>query len=65
MTQITTILALVLLIVGLVALGPMLLLWGLNLMNIAVPYTLESWFGAFLVQAFIGTAVSASSKAKK
>ncbi len=64
MKNLFEIIMLLLLIVALIAFGPMLLLWGLDFMGFPIEFTLSSWFGAFLVQAFIGTAVGASNKAK-
>lgn len=64
MKSIFDIIMLLALIIALIALGPLMLLWGLDFMGFPVEYTLSTWFGAFLVQAFIGTAVGASNKAK-
>ena len=64
MKDLINIVLLAALIIALVALGPLLLMWGLDFMGVPVTYDLSTWFGAFLVQAFIGTAVSASNKAK-
>lgn len=63
MKEIIGIVLLAALVIALVALGPLLLMWGLDFMGFPVTYDLSTWFGAFLIQAFIGTAVSASVKA--
>lgn len=44
-----TVAAIIFLIVVLVVLGPLLLLWGLDLMGIEVQYTFKTFLGAFLV----------------
>ena len=39
----------ILLLILIIGIGPALLIGGLNLMGLAVPFTLKTWFGAFLV----------------
>lgn len=41
------------LVIGAFVVGPLMLLWGLNLLGLSVPYTVGTWFGAFLVLATV------------
>lgn len=38
----------------LIFIGPFLMVWGLNLMGLDVPYSLKSFFGAFLLILSVG-----------
>jgi hypothetical protein len=54
---------LILLCVALIVLGPLLLIWGVNLMGVAVvPVTLKTWLGALLVMFALGWGRAGSSK---
>jgi len=44
----------VLFIAVIIAFTPMTLIWGLNFMGFNLPMDLWTWFGAFLIQLFIG-----------
>ena len=53
------------LVIGVIALGPMMLIWGINLMEVAaIPYTLNAWWGAFLIQLFLVICIN-SDKVRK
>ena len=39
----------ILLVLGLLVVSPLVLLWGLNSLGFAIPYTLESFLGAIAV----------------
>lgn len=36
-------------VIGLILLLPLVLIFGLNLLGFSIPYTVETWFGAFFV----------------
>lgn len=63
MSKIMMFAAVILLIVALVAVGPLLILWSLNTLfpGLAIPYTIWTWLAALI----LGAAVSPSVKVTK
>lgn len=54
----------ILVAIAAVLISPLLLLWGLSFIGFPIEYTVGTWFGAFLIQMFIGIIVSANAKKK-
>jgi multidrug efflux pump subunit AcrB len=56
----TNIIALVIIAIALVILFPFVFIWALNTLfpALAIPYTLDTWFAAFLIKAFFDYNVS-------
>ena len=56
----TSITTLMLLVFGLLILGPILAIWSLNTLfpALAIPYTLETWVAAVILAGIVKTTVS-------
>ena len=48
-----------------VAIIPLILLVGLNYLGYNVPYTFDTWLGAFFIQFFIGLSTNLKVEKKK
>jgi hypothetical protein len=48
-----------------VTIVPLILLVGLNYMGYNIPYTFDSWLGAFFIQVFIGLSTNLKVEKKK
>ena len=48
-----------------VAIIPLILLVGLNYLGYNVPYTFDTWLGAFFIQIFIGLSTNLKVEKKK
>jgi hypothetical protein len=59
------IIILALIVVAAIAVIPLILLAGLNLLGYNVGYSFDAWLGAFLIQLFIGTVTSGSTRSTK
>ena len=64
MSKILMIVAVALLIVALVAVGPLLLLWSLNTLfpGLAIPYTIWTWLAAVFLGALLSPTVRVTKK---
>jgi tryptophan-rich sensory protein len=56
----TNIIAILIIAIALIVLFPFVFIWALNTLapSLAIPYTLDTWFAAFLIKAFFDYNVS-------